>query len=89
MKTRIETDSIGEVQVPEEFYWGAQTARSLENFKIGSQRFTRSLIWAMGQVKKACANVNSDLEKLTKEKANLRFLFCSKEPGFYFIIQRT
>lgn len=71
MITRRETDSLGEIEVPGDVYWGAQTARSLENFKIGSQRFTRSLIWAMGHVKKACASVNLDLEKISSDKAEL------------------
>ncbi len=68
---RIEKDSLGEVQVASDRYWGAQTQRSLENFKIGSQRFTRSMIWSMGQVKKACAEVNTDLGKLSPEKRDL------------------
>ena len=68
---RIEKDSLGEVQVASDRYWGAQTQRSLENFKIGSQHFTRSMIWAMGQVKKACAEVNTDLGKLSPEKRDL------------------
>lgn len=68
---RTEKDSLGEVQVASNRYWGAQTQRSLENFKIGSQHFTRSMIWAMGQVKKACAEVNTDLGKLSPEKRDL------------------
>ena len=44
MKTRVETDSMGEVQVPEDRYWGAQTQRSLENFKIGGHRFSPAVI---------------------------------------------
>ena len=71
METRIEKDSLGNVEVPAKMYWGAQTQRSLENFKIGSQRMTRSMIWAMGQTKKACAFTNEELGKLDKEKASL------------------
>jgi fumarate hydratase class II len=55
---RIETDSMGEVKVPAEAYWGAQTQRSLENFKIGGERFPREFIAALGVIKKACALVN-------------------------------
>lgn len=68
MKTRIETDSLGEIPVPASSYWGAQTQRSLENFTIGGHRFSRSMIWAMGTVKKAAALVNADLGKLSQEK---------------------
>jgi fumarate hydratase, class II len=57
---RIETDTMGEVQVPAEAYWGAQTQRSLENFKIGGERFPRELIAALGVIKKACALVNKE-----------------------------
>jgi len=65
--TRIETDSIGEVHVASDRYWGAQTQRSLENFKIGGERFPRELIWAFGTLKKAAAQVNNDLGKLPAE----------------------
>ena len=71
METRIEKDSLGNVEVPAKMYWGAQTQRSLENFKIGSQKMTRSMIWSMGQTKKACALTNKELGKLDKEKASL------------------
>src|SRR5262245_5735128 len=55
---RVETDSMGEVKVPADAYWGAQTQRSIENFKIGGERFTREFIAALGVIKKACALVN-------------------------------
>ena len=55
MEYRIETDSMGEVKVPNEAYYGAQTARSLSNFKIGGDRFPRELIRALGVLKKAAA----------------------------------
>ena len=57
---RIETDTMGEVQVPADAYWGAQTQRSLENFRIGGERFPREFIAALGWIKKACALVNKD-----------------------------
>jgi fumarate hydratase class II len=58
MQDRVETDSMGEVKVPADAYWGAQTQRSIENFKIGGERFTREFIAALGVIKKACALVN-------------------------------
>jgi len=61
MSVRIEKDSIGEVQVPSSSYWGAQTQRSLENFKIGNEHFPREFIRAYGVLKKAAAKVNSEL----------------------------
>ncbi|MEE8210280.1 MAG: class II fumarate hydratase [bacterium] len=59
--TRIETDSMGSIEVPAERYWGAQTQRSLTNFRIGSERMPQPLIRAMGLVKKAAAEVNVEL----------------------------
>lgn len=52
MQTRIEHDTMGEVEVPSEAMWGAQTQRSLQNFKIGQERLPRPMIRAMGLVKK-------------------------------------
>ncbi len=52
MQTRIEHDTMGEVEVPSEALWGAQTQRSFQNFKIGSERLPRPMIRAMGLVKK-------------------------------------
>ncbi len=71
MATRIETDSMGEVAVPADRYWGAQTQRSLENFAIGDTRMPRPLVRALGLVKRACAEVNRDLGLLPPEKAAL------------------
>ena len=58
MGTRIERDSIGELKVPSDKYYGAQTQRSLENFKIGGEVFQREFIRAYGLIKKAAASVN-------------------------------
>jgi len=69
--SRIETDSMGEVSVPAEKYWGAQTQRSLQNFKIGGHRFGRPVIRAFGIVKKAAALTNYDLGKLDAAKRDL------------------
>ncbi|MGI4991840.1 class II fumarate hydratase [Halobacteriovorax sp. GFR7] len=71
MKFRIETDSIGEVKVESSRYWGAQTQRSLQNFKIGKDHFTREMIRALGILKKGAALANLELGKLPKEKAAL------------------
>nr|CAH7713405.1 unnamed protein product [Callosobruchus chinensis] len=57
-KVRIESDSLGKVEVPSEHYWGAQTQRSLENFKIGTEKMPESLIKALAIVKLAAARVN-------------------------------
>lgn len=56
MNYRIEKDTMGEIQVPSDKYYGAQTARSLMNFKIGGDRFPRELIRALGILKKSCCN---------------------------------
>ena len=64
MSTRIERDSMGEIEVPADRYWGAQTQRSLENFKIGTERLPRPLIRALGLVKQCAATVNRELGDL-------------------------
>lgn len=61
MEYRIETDTMGEMQVPADRYYGCQTARSLENFKIGEERMPRELIRGLGILKKAAAQANRDL----------------------------
>src|SRR3954447_16529859 len=70
-ETRIETDSMGEVEVPVTAYWGAQTQRSLKHFAIGFDVMPREVIRALGILKKAAAIVNYDLGKLPKEKMEL------------------
>jgi fumarate hydratase class II len=60
-KTRIETDSFGPIGVPADRYWGAQTQRSLENFRIGTERMPQPVIRALGIVKRAAAEVNHAL----------------------------
>ena len=71
MNFRIETDSMGEINVPSDKYFGAQTARSLMNFKIGGERFPTEFIRAMGIVKKAAAIVNCELGILSADKRDL------------------
>lgn len=71
MEFRVEKDSIGNVKVEKKNYWGAQTQRSLENFKIGGHTFPRMMIKAMGLVKKAAALTNTDLGLLPKDRCDL------------------
>src|SRR5881296_435290 len=70
-RTRIESDSMGQIEVPANVYWGAQTQRSLLHFNIGRDVMPPELIRAFGILKKACALVNQDLRKLPAEKAKL------------------
>jgi fumarate hydratase, class II len=69
MKTRIEKDTFGPIEVPADRLWGAQTQRSLHHFKISEERMQRGVIYALALVKKACALVNQDLGVLDKDKA--------------------
>src|SRR6266566_5325421 len=69
--TRVETDSMGEIRVAADRYWGAQTERSLLHFNIGFDVMPREMIRAFGILKKAAALVNQDLGKLSPEKAKL------------------
>lgn len=71
MSSRIETDTMGQVEVPHDRYYGAQTARSLMNFKIGGERFPREFVRALGILKKAAAEANQELGLLSPEKAGL------------------
>ncbi|HAT1771103.1 TPA: class II fumarate hydratase [Legionella pneumophila] len=70
-KTRIETDSMGEIEVPSDKYWGAQTERSLHHFNIGKDIMPREVTHAFGILKKAAALTNLELGKLPKDKADL------------------
>lgn len=69
MHFRTEKDSMGEIKVPADRYWGAQTQRSLEHFEIGGDRFPREMIRALGVLKKCAALVNAELGLLPQEKA--------------------
>jgi len=71
MDFRIEKDTMGEVKVPADKYWGAQTQRSRENFKIGGDRFPRELIKALGILKKSAALTNHKLGLLDAKKTEL------------------
>ena len=70
-EVRIESDSMGKIEVPNDRYYGAQTARSLIHFDIGLDKMPPSLIRAFGTLKKAAALVNQDLKKLSPEKTRL------------------
>jgi fumarate hydratase class II len=69
--SRLESDSMGQIPVPNDRYYGAQTARSLIHFDIGDDRMPLEVIHAFGILKKACALVNQDLGKLPADKADL------------------
>ena len=71
MTTRTEHDTMGDVQVPSEAYWGAQTQRSYQNFKIGGETLPQPLIYAMALVKKAAALTNAGLGRIQQEQADL------------------
>ena len=67
--TRTEKDTMGTIEVPADRYWGAQTQRSLEHFRIGDDHFPREIVRALGVLKKACAVVNRELGLLPEDKA--------------------
>ena len=69
MSFRIEKDTMGEVQVPDDKYWGAQTQRSLMNFKIGGQKMPMEIVRAFAILKKAAALTNQELTDFPAEKA--------------------
>src|SRR5581483_9215620 len=69
MPNRIEKDTFGPIEVPAERLWGAQTQRSLTNFKISGERMPAALVKALAQVKRASAVVNRDLKVLDAKKA--------------------
>jgi fumarate hydratase class II len=75
---RIETDTMGQVQVPSDKYWGAQTQRSLENFDIGGQQMPIEVIRGFAYLKKAAALVNQDLTDFPKEKAEMIAQVCDE-----------
>ena len=64
ISTRIETDTFGPIEVPADRLWGAQTQRSLQNFRIGTERMPLPLVHALALVKQASALVNRDLGQL-------------------------
>ncbi|ABE05148.1 class II fumarate hydratase [Rickettsia bellii] len=92
---RTESDSFGEIQIEDKFYWGAQTQRSLENFKIGKQRMPEILIRSLAILKKCAAKVNlefGDLEPKIAEsidKATSRILNAEFSDNFPLVVWQT
>ena len=78
MKTRFEKDTMGNVEVPADKYWGAQTQRSKENFKIGDGRMPIEIIRAFAVLKKAAALANCELGVLSEDKAKLIAQVCDE-----------
>ena len=78
MKTRIEYDSMGAVEVPAEHRWGAQTQRSFENFRIGTQKQPLAVIYAFAQLKAACAMANMEHGLITPEQAEAICAVCAE-----------
>src|ERR1700739_4772118 len=70
MATRVEKDTFGDIEVPADALWGAQTQRSLQNFRIGTEKMPPALVKALAQVKRAAAPVNVDLKVLDAAKAD-------------------
>lgn len=78
MEYRIEKDSMGEMQVPADKYWGAQTQRSYQNFRIGGELMPREITHAFGYLKKAAAIANFNLGKLDEERKNIITRVCDE-----------
>ena len=94
MEYRIEKDTMGEMQVPANSLWAAQTQRSLQNFKIGGQKMPTEIIRAFAILKKAAAFTNTDAGVLPADKRNLIARVCDEilegkpvQP-FWYIIER-
>ncbi len=78
MDYRIEKDTMGEIKVPNNQYWGAQTQRSLENFPIGDEKMPREIIEGFAYLKKACAIVNNKLKRLDDVKTDVICKACDE-----------
>lgn len=78
MEYRIEKDSMGEINVPSDRYWAAQTQRSFENFKIGTEKIPLEVIHAFGVLKKAAAIANQRLGKLDEERCQIICKVCDE-----------
>src|ERR1700694_2541273 len=79
--SRRETDSMGEIEVPADRYWGAQTQRSLIHFSIGNDHMPKEVYHAYGYVKKAAARVNADAGRLARRKADVISRVCDEVIG--------
>lgn len=71
MKFKTESDSLGKIKVPIDKFWGAQTQRSLENFKISSEKIPLEIIYSLAHIKNACAEANLYFNKLDEERCKL------------------
>ncbi|MCS6037748.1 hypothetical protein LNQ52_26325 [Klebsiella pneumoniae subsp. pneumoniae] len=78
---RSEKDSMGAIEVPADKLWGAQTQRSLEHFRISTEKMPGELIYALALTKRAAAKVNQDLGLLTAEKAGAIVAAADEVPG--------
>ncbi len=78
MEFRIEHDTLGEMKVPADKYWGAQTQRSVENFPIGTEKMPIEMIYAFAHLKKAAAAANGELGKLPEDKMNVIIEACDE-----------
>ena len=78
MNYRIEHDTMGEVKVPADKYWGAQTQRSLENFPIGTEKMPEDILRAFARLKAACAAANRKVGKLDEKRANVIEAVCQE-----------
>ncbi|NLA25322.1 MAG: class II fumarate hydratase [Bacteroidales bacterium] len=78
MKTRIEHDSLGNVEVPADCYWGAQTQRSKQNFLIGNQTMPLQVIYNIARIKRAAASANAEMGKLSTKKMELIHKVCDE-----------
>ena len=78
MSYRIEKDTLGEVKVPADRYWGAQTQRSLENFRIGGERMPTEIVQAFAILKKAAALTNAEFAGLEADKVRIIVQVCDE-----------
>ncbi|MGA1932415.1 class II fumarate hydratase [Arcobacter sp. YIC-464] len=78
MQYRIEKDTMGEMQVPNDKYWAAQTQRSIENFPIGEEKMPKEIVHGFAYLKKACAIVNNKLKRLDDKKTKAIFQACDE-----------
>ncbi|MCI1823405.1 MAG: lyase family protein, partial [Megasphaera sp.] len=78
MEYRIEKDSMGEIKVPSDKLWGAQTQRSFENFRIGTEKIPLEMVGVFGYLKKAAAVVNEELGEIDTDRANAIIAACDE-----------
>ncbi len=95
MKYRVEKDTMGEMKVPDEKYWAAQTQRSVENFPIGEEKMPQEVIEGFAYLKQACALVNQDLGRLDEKKTSAISQACEEvlsgklEGNFPLVVWQT